>query len=334
MADAQKAAKENEDAKAQLFTLKKQMTKANLEAGRSSFNNQQSGMNLSFSESGPGAHSGAGLISAEKYEEMIKQLNAELGASDGKLQSTLKELSDAQQRIVELGSVEEELVLTKAAAEDLSIEKHAQATSAAEAAERSLRMLASKEGAVREVMALERELEQSKRELEYCRNEVSKEKIRNKTLYAEKLGAERLAAEKTALCSKIEGELESAKNNIIEKEYELEHQKRRERELESTVESTKLTLWQVADETGCINLCAYDLIGDTIRQGDILLLRNGYCSLHRNELSLYVGAQGRLEKVGTFTMQFVEEPNMSKLEWQAHATQSGAPTKVDSTPRQ
>lgn len=245
LADAHKAAMENEDAKAQLFTLKKQMTKANLEAGRSSFNNQQSGMNLSFSESGPGAPSGAGLISAEKYEEMIKQLNAELGASDGKLQSTLKELSDAQQRIVELGSVEEELVLTKAAAEDLSIEKHAQATSAAEAAERSLRMLASKEGAVREVMALERELEQSKRELEYCRNEVSKEKIRHKTLYAEKLGAERLAAEKTALCSKIEGELESAKNNIIEKEYEMEHQKRRERELESTVESMKLTLWQV-----------------------------------------------------------------------------------------
>ena len=56
---------------------------------------------------------------------------------------------------------------------------------------------------MREVMALERELEQSKRELECFRNEVSKE-IKNKELYAEKLGAERQAAEKVALCSKTE----------------------------------------------------------------------------------------------------------------------------------
>lgn len=245
LAEAQAAAKEGEDAKSQLFNLKKQMTKANLEAGRSgaaiSLSQSFNSNNASFSESG----AGAGLISAGKYEEMIQQLNEELSASDAKLQTALKDLSETQQRITELKTVEEELALTKAAAEELSLEKQAQATTAAEAAERSLRMLASKEGAVREVMALEREIEQSKRELEYTRGELSKEKLKNKTLYAEKLGAERHAAEKTAVCSRIEGELEGAKNNSIEKEYELEHQKRRERELEAAVESARLTLWQM-----------------------------------------------------------------------------------------
>ena len=43
LASAQRAARENEDAKSQLFELKKQMTKANLEAGRSGLNGHKGG---------------------------------------------------------------------------------------------------------------------------------------------------------------------------------------------------------------------------------------------------------------------------------------------------
>ena len=50
----------NEDAKSQLFELKKQMTKANLEAGRSGLNGSQGGANLSFASPVMGPPRGQG----------------------------------------------------------------------------------------------------------------------------------------------------------------------------------------------------------------------------------------------------------------------------------
>jgi chromosome segregation ATPase len=231
---AQKAAKEGEEARFQLFSLRKEMTKTALET---------SAAETSFASNGGGDASGSG--SAQRYEAIITELNTDLTASDTKLQGALRDLSIAQQRIVELEKLSEELEITKAAAQELSVEKQASEASAADAAERSMRMLASKEGAVREVMALERELDQSKRELEYVRAELGNEKTRNKAVYAEKLCAERQVAEKMAVCARIEGELEAERNVTIEKEYELQRLRRREKELETAAESLRLTLWQL-----------------------------------------------------------------------------------------
>jgi hypothetical protein len=48
-----------------------------------------------------------------------------------------------------------------------------------------------------------------------------------------------------------------------------------------------------------------------IRPGDILALSNGYSSLHRKQLAIYVGPKGKLEKIDEFVMMFQEQPNLS-----------------------
>lgn len=50
--------------------------------------------------------------------------------------------------------------------------------------------------------------------------------------------------------------------------------------------------------------------------GDIVRLTGGIFSYHRsNSLVLRAGRRGRAEKVGEFTMLFVETPNMSEVKW-------------------
>ena len=70
--------------------------------------------------------------------------------------------------------------------------------------------------------------------------------------------------------------------------------------------------WLVADETASIELTLYDEHGDAFRGGDIVRIINGYCTIHRNILKLYVGTSGQINRVGEFTMRYVEEPNMSQ----------------------
>ena len=82
-------------------------------------------------------------------------------------------------------------------------------------------------------MALERELEQSKRELECFRNGVEEDQEQG-ALRGKARGG-KAGSREGGPVQQDRGELESAKNNIIEKEYELEHQMRREQELESAL---------------------------------------------------------------------------------------------------
>ncbi|RLM69569.1 hypothetical protein C2845_PM17G10550 [Panicum miliaceum] len=50
--------------------------------------------------------------------------------------------------------------------------------------------------------------------------------------------------------------------------------------------------------------------------GDIVRLTGGMFSYHRgNALVLRAGRRGHAEKVGEFTMLFVETPNMSEIHW-------------------
>ena len=69
--------------------------------------------------------------------------------------------------------------------------------------------------------------------------------------------------------------------------------------------------WLVADETGAVEMALYDQHAAAFSEGNILRLLNGYSSLHRGQLRLYVGAAGQLRRVGDFTMRYSEQPNMS-----------------------
>ncbi|CAI5478743.1 unnamed protein product [Closterium sp. Yama58-4] len=54
---------------------------------------------------------------------------------------------------------------------------------------------------------------------------------------------------------------------------------------------------------------------DALQPGDIVRLTSGIFSFHKSNLVLRAGKKGALEKIGEFTMVFVEAPNMSRLQW-------------------
>jgi hypothetical protein len=81
-----------------------------------------------------------------------------------------------------------------------------------------------------------------------------------------------------------------------------------------TKEGNILSRVLVADQSGSIYLSLFDEVGEAIKPGDILSL-DGYTSLYRGSLSLYVGRGGRIRRTGEIIMLFSEEPNMSTCKW-------------------
>lgn len=75
----------------------------------------------------------------------------------------------------------------------------------------------------------------------------------------------------------------------------------------------------VADDTAAIIFCLWDYSVEkygAINPGDILRLSNGMVNLWRNQLQLYQGKKGTLERVGEFLMAFNETKNMTtQFEW-------------------
>eukprot|EP01132_Coremiostelium_polycephalum_P006761 gene6761-8385_t len=59
----------------------------------------------------------------------------------------------------------------------------------------------------------------------------------------------------------------------------------------------------------------WDTIGEQVQPGDILRLKGGYSTIYIDLLNLYVGKVGQIEKIGEFTFNFVENPNLSYLQW-------------------
>ncbi|XP_062189874.1 uncharacterized protein LOC133892902 [Phragmites australis] len=79
-------------------------------------------------------------------------------------------------------------------------------------------------------------------------------------------------------------------------------------------EETCLAL--VADETAAAHFLLWGGECGAFEPGDIVRLTGGIFSYHRgNNLVLRAGRRGRAEKVGEFTMLFVETPNMSEVRW-------------------
>jgi len=71
----------------------------------------------------------------------------------------------------------------------------------------------------------------------------------------------------------------------------------------------------VADNTASVQLSIWDAQDAWIQVGDIIRLKGGYCTLFKNSLILYSGRHGSVERIGEFAMLFVENPNMSLLQW-------------------
>ncbi|KAK1398954.1 SOSS complex subunit B-like [Heracleum sosnowskyi] len=72
----------------------------------------------------------------------------------------------------------------------------------------------------------------------------------------------------------------------------------------------------VADETAAVHFQFWGEECEAFEPGDIIRLTNGIFSYNRNNtFVLRAGKRGKAEKVGEFTMAFVETPNMSEIRW-------------------
>ncbi|XP_017251609.1 uncharacterized protein LOC108222212 [Daucus carota subsp. sativus] len=72
----------------------------------------------------------------------------------------------------------------------------------------------------------------------------------------------------------------------------------------------------VADETASVHFQFWGEECEAFEPGDIIRLTNGIFSYNRsNSFVLRAGKRGKAEKVGEFTMVFVETPNMSEIRW-------------------
>lgn len=78
---------------------------------------------------------------------------------------------------------------------------------------------------------------------------------------------------------------------------------------------SKTCLALVADETAAVHFLLWGGECDAFQPGDIIQLSKGIFSYQRNHLVLRAGKRGKIEKVGEFTLPYVETPNMSEIHW-------------------
>ncbi|KAL8228497.1 hypothetical protein R6Q57_016081 [Mikania cordata] len=89
-------------------------------------------------------------------------------------------------------------------------------------------------------------------------------------------------------------------------------------------DQNKTCLGLVADEAASVHFQFWNEECESFHPGDILRLSNGIFSYNRNNnLVLRAGKRGKIEKVGEFTMVFVESPNMSEILWVPDPNNSG-----------
>lgn len=77
----------------------------------------------------------------------------------------------------------------------------------------------------------------------------------------------------------------------------------------------KTCLALVADETAAVHFQLWGDECEAFEPGDIIRLTGGIFSCNRKNWLLRAGKRGKVEKVGEFTMAYVETPNMSEIDW-------------------
>lgn len=68
---------------------------------------------------------------------------------------------------------------------------------------------------------------------------------------------------------------------------------------------------RVADKSGSINMSVWNDYGVQMLAGDIIRFFRGYAQVWKDQLTIYSGRVGGMEKIGEFCMLFCETPNMS-----------------------
>jgi hypothetical protein len=79
-----------------------------------------------------------------------------------------------------------------------------------------------------------------------------------------------------------------------------------------TKENREIFSFKVSDPSASINCSIWDDPGRLLVPGDIVKLTKGYASQWRNQLTLYSGKSGDIQKIGDFCMVFNEQINMSE----------------------
>ncbi|KAG5393971.1 hypothetical protein IGI04_023934 [Brassica rapa subsp. trilocularis] len=80
--------------------------------------------------------------------------------------------------------------------------------------------------------------------------------------------------------------------------------------------SGKSCIALAADETAAVHIQLWGEECEAFEAGDIVKLTNGIFSYVRNSgLLLRAGKRGKMEKMGEFTVAFVETPNVSEIQW-------------------
>ncbi|KAM6558476.1 hypothetical protein CsatA_027715 [Cannabis sativa] len=127
-------------------------------------------------------------------------------------------------------------------------------------------------------------------------------------------GGREQAAKMTSV--KVKDIVPAAQNNINTEFILLEKGKT------TTEGQNKTCLSLVADETAAVHFQLWGEECQAFEAGDIIRLSKGIFSYNRNSLVLRAGKRGKVEKVGEFTMAFVETPNMSEIRWIPDPTNS------------
>ncbi|XP_043710537.1 SOSS complex subunit B homolog [Telopea speciosissima] len=108
----------------------------------------------------------------------------------------------------------------------------------------------------------------------------------------------------------------AAENNINTRFILLEKRNTSTRTMESQGKQNRACLELVADETTVVHFQLWGEECDAFEVGDSIRLTKGIFSYDRSkQVVLRAGKRGKAEKVGEFTLAFVETPNMSEIRW-------------------
>eukprot|EP00300_Choanocystis_sp_HF-7_P035487 c49358_g1_i1.p1 GENE.c49358_g1_i1~~c49358_g1_i1.p1 ORF type:complete len:108 (-),score=13.79 c49358_g1_i1:92-415(-) len=89
----------------------------------------------------------------------------------------------------------------------------------------------------------------------------------------------------------------------------------------SSVRDQKLLKLHVADESGSVTLCVWNMDAESIAEGDILQLQDCKTNLHLGQLCLYA-TPDNMSRVGEFFLLFRRHPNMTNARWQMNPNNS------------
>ena len=95
-----------------------------------------------------------------------------------------------------------------------------------------------------------------------------------------------------------------------------------------------LTHFEVADASGCVNMSVWDCPENAVRPGDIYELGNGYTSMFKSSLTLYLTMRGVLTKVGEFEMLFTDTFRASATVWMQDPDHPSDHTRLVEAPRE